>query len=288
MYATFCYTGSNVSKGKVGYTLPIVCSDTGTGPIKVDGKTVGYNNRLTDSKFVFVEVVDVNEQPSIENEIFSVPENSPPGSFVGRPSAQDEDINDVLTYALSGTTLFSIKSGVGNVTVAGTLNFEQTPTITMTITVTDAGGSVIDATITVNLINVNEAPVFATPSSNMNLDENAIDGFVIGSITAADDDVEDYLHFVVSGGNDFGAFGTISTSNRGAKIIVTNSTSIDFERKQTYNIQLTVRDRVPEDSDYSDMLSATIGVTIRVNDIDDVSISNVQVLTGTGTIRPMV
>ena len=118
---------------------------------------------------------------------------------MGRPSAQDEDINDVLTYALSGTTLFSIKSGVGNVTVAGTLNFEQTPTITMTITVTDAGGSSDDATITVNLINVNEAPVFVTPSSNMNLDENAIDGFVIGSITAADDDVQDYLHFVVSG-----------------------------------------------------------------------------------------
>ena len=196
-----------------------------------------------------------------------------------------KDINDVLTYSLSGTTLFSIKSGVGNVTVAGPLNFEQTPTVTMTITVTDAGGLSDDATVTVNLINVNEAPVFATPSSNMNLDENAIDGFVIGSITAADDDVQDYLHFVVSGGNDFSAFGTISTSNRGAKIIVTNSTSIDFERKQTYNIQLTVRDRVPEDSDYSDMLSATIGVTIRVNDIDDVSISNVQVLTGTGTIR---
>ena len=117
--------------------MPIVCSYTGTGPIKVDGKTVGYNCRLTDSKFIFVEVVDVNEQPSIENDFFSAPENTPIGSFVGRPSAQDEDINDVLTYALSGTTLFSIKSGVGNVTVAGTLNFEQTPTITMTITVTE-------------------------------------------------------------------------------------------------------------------------------------------------------
>ena len=124
LYATFCYTGSNVNKGNVGYTLPIVCSDTGTGPIKVDGKTVGYNGRLTDSKFIFVEVVDVNEQPSIENDFFSAPENTPIGSFVGRPSAQDEDINDVLTYSLSGTTLFSIKSGVGNVTVAGPLNFE--------------------------------------------------------------------------------------------------------------------------------------------------------------------
>ena len=70
LYATFCYTGSNVNKGNVGYTLPIVCSDTGTGPIKVDGKTVGYNGRLTDSKFIFVEVVDVNEQPSIENDFF--------------------------------------------------------------------------------------------------------------------------------------------------------------------------------------------------------------------------
>ena len=52
---------------------------------------------------------------------------------------------------------YSASSRVGNVTVAGTLNFEQTPTITMTITVTDAGGSSDDTTITVNLINVNEA-----------------------------------------------------------------------------------------------------------------------------------
>ena len=58
-----------------------------------------------------------------------------------------------------------------------------------------------DATVTVNLINVNEAPVFATPSSNMNLDENAIDGFVISPISAADDDVQDiYIRY---GGNDW-------------------------------------------------------------------------------------
>ena len=40
---------------------------------------------------------------------------------------------------------------------------------------------------------------------------------MISSISAADDDVQDYLHFVVSGGNDFGAFGTIQLATERQK-----------------------------------------------------------------------
>jgi hypothetical protein len=284
-YATFCFTGDDLLKGRVGYILPVVCTDTGSSPIVVNGNTVGYYNRLTDSEFIYVEVVDVNEAPTIIDATFEVNENTPLNTVIGIANGVDQDIGDSLNYSISGSNLFNVDSSTGNIIVKTLLNFESDPTNAITITVTDAAGLKDTATLTIALINVNEAPIFTTPSADMSLKENAGNGFEVGALGAIDEDVADYLHFSIAGGNEFGAFALVSTSNRGAKIVVVNGSSVDFERTQVYTLQLLVEDRGVVDPDYSVKLTATTSVKIQVDDIDDVSISAVEVLTASGTIR---
>ena len=116
--------------------------------------------------------------PSTEDGRREVAENSTDGTAVGAPvaatdlNAGDSNVNDPLAYSLTGTDAgsFTIDTGTGQIRLASgvTLDYEGKRTYRVTVQVTDGrdqnGDDDLDAiddtiTVTVNVTNVNEAPV---------------------------------------------------------------------------------------------------------------------------------
>jgi hypothetical protein len=98
-----------------------------------------------------------NHPPSIQAQEFSVPENSPQGTLVGKVLALDEDYDTAMTYSIiNGNTndaLYISASG-GRITVKNenAMDFETNPKFILTVEVRDSHNSGSSGTITVNLV----------------------------------------------------------------------------------------------------------------------------------------
>ena len=103
-----------------------------------------------------------NTAPVVNDQMFSVAENSANGTVVGTITASDPDLPaNTLTYAVTGSPAFAVNSVTGEITVADSnlLDFETTPNFMLTATVMDNGAPALSdqAMITINLTNVTEA-----------------------------------------------------------------------------------------------------------------------------------
>ena len=89
-----------------------------------------------------------------------VAENTPAGTNLGAPVAAN-DPGDILTYALSGSgaASFDIVRSSGQLRTKVALDFETTPTYTITVTATDPFGSPATSLVTITVTDVNEAPM---------------------------------------------------------------------------------------------------------------------------------
>ena len=119
---------------------------------------------LTDTAAVTVNVTNVNEDPTVNSASFSIDEHSADGSAVGAITGSDPDAGDSLSYSIiagNDQGLFSINSATGAITINNgiDLDFEVSPTHTLTIRVTDSGSPPLSktATVTINLNDVFEA-----------------------------------------------------------------------------------------------------------------------------------
>ncbi|WP_414014631.1 cadherin domain-containing protein [Limnohabitans sp.] len=130
-----------------------------------------------------INLTDANEAPTLSSKTLSLAENSVATTAVGALTATDPD-GDTLTYSIAagntdvdgdGKTAFAINTSTGAITVndAGDLNFEGTKTFNLTVSASD-GSLSSNATATVNLTNVNEAPTGAVSISG-----SAIQGQVL-------------------------------------------------------------------------------------------------------------
>ena len=117
---------------------------------------------LSGTNTITINLTNVNETPAIAPQTFSVNENVASGTTVGTVVATDPDAGDTLTYAITGGntgTAFAINSSTGVITTLGPIDFETIPSYALTVSVTDAGALSASNTITVNINNVNEAPI---------------------------------------------------------------------------------------------------------------------------------
>ncbi|WP_254508784.1 cadherin domain-containing protein [Anatilimnocola floriformis] len=197
---------------------------------------------LTDSQSLLVTVVNANEAPTIAPQTFTVAENSANNTAVGTVVAADVDVGDTRTFAITdGNTggAFAINSSTGAITVANgsLLNFEGTPTYTLTVSVTDAGNLSASNTITVNLTNVNEAPTIAPQT--FSVAENSANTTAVGTVVAADVDAGDTRTFAITGGNTGGAFAINATTGA---ITVANSAALNFEGTPSFSLTVSVTD----------------------------------------------
>ncbi len=186
------------------------------------------------------------------NTIRTVAENTAAGVNIGDAvTATDQDANTTLTYTLGGTDAgsFSIDSATGQLKTKAALDYETQNAYSIVLTVSDR--RVTDTiTVTINISNVNEAPVFAVGSSTTHtVAENTAAGENIGSPVSATDDDGDTLSYSLSG-TDAGKFSIDSINGQ----LRTNA-PLDYETKTSYTVTITA-------SDSTD--STTITVTINV------------------------
>ena len=119
-----------------------------------------------------------NNPPTFADQTHGVDENSSSGTAVGTLVATDPDGHSLSFSILSGNSsgAFAIDSSTGAITVANTaaVNFEVTPVFTLAVEAMDDGAPslVTGASVTVNLIDRNDAPVIST-SNTVSVPENA-------------------------------------------------------------------------------------------------------------------
>jgi hypothetical protein len=104
-----------------------------------------------------------NADPEAQAAVWTLDENSANGVSVGTVSATDPE-QGAMSYAIrSGNAdgAFAIDATTGEITVANSaaLDYETTPSFSLTVAAIDEFGAYAEATVTIDLNNVNEAPV---------------------------------------------------------------------------------------------------------------------------------
>jgi len=199
---------------------------------------------LNDTAAITVTLSDRNDAPHIGEQTFSVPENSAAGTVVGTVVAGDPDQGTFagpLTYWIVGgaTQALAIDSATGVLTVANSawFNYEQQPTLSVTVETRDPSGLTASAVMTIQVTNVAE-PSVVQPGSG-SVAENAANGTVVGMIVASDPDA-DPLSLSITAGNTGGAF----SINGLGQIVVANAAALNYEVQSSYDLTITVNDGI--------------------------------------------
>ena len=155
------------------------------------------------------------------------------GTVIGTLSASDPDAGESFTFSevLDGDGKFAV---VGTeLRVDGGLDFESAASHEVTIRVTDSGGLSFDQLFTITVNDVNELPT-AIALSNNAVDENAVSGTVIGTLSASDPDAGESFTFseVLDGDGKFAVVGTELRVDGG----------LDFESATSHEVTIRVTD----------------------------------------------
>jgi hypothetical protein len=146
------------------FTLDVVTTGVGTtsatATLLFQGADVALDNN---NEAVQAASLIPNQAPTAANQTFGLAENSANGTVVGTVAGTDPE-GGTVKYAITGgnsSGAFTINAGTGQISVANSaaLDFEATPVFILTVAAIDPDGAYGTATVTVNLSNVNEAPV---------------------------------------------------------------------------------------------------------------------------------
>ena len=211
-----------------------------------------------------------------------VDENTVADRNIGAPfTATDPDSSDMLIYSLDATSAASFDIDAdGQLRTKAALDYETTPSYTVTVSVRDSKDSnseadeVTDDTIRVTILvaNLNEAPEFPASETGMrSLDENPVAGEDIGAPVEATDGDNDTLTYSL----DFTSrdiFDIVPTTGQ-----LRTKAALNYEvGGASYNVTVTAADPSGED--------ATIDVTITVTNVEEpgtVTLSSTQPIVGT-------
>jgi VCBS repeat-containing protein len=223
---------------------------------------------LSGTAAVTIHIADTSEPPVVNPATFTVAENSPNGTAVGTVTFTDGDTGQTHTFSILGGNTggaFAINPSTGAITVANSaaLDFETTPAFSLTVQVTDSGSQSGTATITINVGNLNEAPLVHPATFTLN--ENSPNGTAVGTVTFTDPDAGQAHTFAITAGNTAGAFAIDPTTGQ---ITVANSSALDFETNPSFSLTVQVTD------DGSPVLSGTATVTINLADISEPPVVN--------------
>ena len=216
-------------------------------------------------------------------------ENEPAGANIGDPVAAADADNDLLLYSIvedvdGGTQTddekFDIDRMAGQLKVKTVLDFEPPGSqgsdqeYVVVIRATDPSGASGTATVTITLLDVNEAPMFADDApttgyvtegaTTLRVGE-ASDAGPLGSYGTTDDDGSADTTAYGLEGTDEDSFSIGPTD--GALTFATDHTP-DFEDQPTYSITITATDSNTADTDHM-ALTSKLDVTVMVVDAED-------------------
>ena len=217
---------------------------------------------------VRIDVTDVNENRAPvftdgASTTRAIAENTASGENIGSVvAATDTNTGDTLTYTLSGTNAadFSIVSTTGQLQTSTALDFETKTSYSVTISVSDDNGGSDAIDVTIDVTNVNEAPVFSEGArATRSVTENTVAGTNIGAaISATDPDSGDTLTYSLRR-DDRDAFEIDPNTGQ-----LQTRAALDYETKNAYT-DLAVR--VTDSSGLTD----AILVTITVTDVEEIT-----------------
>lgn len=236
----------------LSYTLELLLVDQG-------------DSNLIDTATLEITILDGNEPPSVSAQETELQEHSENDTFVATMQATDEDagLAGEFVWSISGGNedgAFKIDPNSGAVTVADSaaVNFESLATRQLVIRATDRGNptEIGEATLTVNLQDINEPPVI--PPQDFSVDENSSVGTAVGRIARSDPDAGQTLSWSVVGGSGSELFRLDSLGN----ILVTQD-ALDFETNSLWTLVVRATDSGEPP------LVGTQTISIRVNDAND-------------------
>ena len=121
--------------------------------------------QLTDNEFTLIQqltiqLTDINEAPTrILLSSYSVHEHNPVGSVIGSLYATDPDINDTHTFTLEeGLQNNLVRINGISLLVSNDINYETVSSFSIMVRVSDNGGLNYTQSLTIFVINKNEAP----------------------------------------------------------------------------------------------------------------------------------
>ncbi|MDP3849780.1 MAG: cadherin domain-containing protein [Luteolibacter sp.] len=155
----------------------------------------------------------------VHAERFTLAENPANGAVVGSVASRADHGGGTPSFAITsgdsgGAFVIDATTGVITVADAALLNFEAQSSrwddpadFELFVTITDSYGVLTESIRTVvNLLDVNEAPVFPMPSE-VGIPENLASGMRVITATATDPDRGDIITYAIVSGNEGGLFG---------------------------------------------------------------------------------
>ena len=227
------------------------------------------DGELTDTAFVYINLLDVNEAPIVKNAEFDIEENDNPNKVLGSIEASDVDAADtVLSYSISGedSQYFKIDAKTGQLSVNNTVfDYEDSiPNVfTFSVIVTDnvlgsAKSTLSDtATVTVTVLDVNDAPT--VEGAEFDIEENNNPNLILDTIKASDVDSGTVLTYSISGeGSEH--FVIDATTGQ----LSVNNTVFDYEdsKPNVFTFTVTVTDNGLQGKGQTLSATASIKITI--------------------------
>uniref|UniRef100_A0AAY4D3X6 Cadherin EGF LAG seven-pass G-type receptor 1 n=1 Tax=Denticeps clupeoides TaxID=299321 RepID=A0AAY4D3X6_9TELE len=220
------------------YTLRVKAQDGGRPPL------------MNNTGKVVIQVVDVNDNaPMFVSTPFqaTVLENVPLGYSVIHIQAIDADSGDNarLDYALTDTPPafpFTINNSTGWVTVGAELDRETTEFYTFGVEARDNGVPVMSssASVSITVLDVNDnIPEFTEKVYSLKINEDAVVGTSVLTVTAVDRDVNSVVTYQISSGNTRNRFAITSQSGGG---LVTLALPLDYKQERQYVLTVTASD----------------------------------------------
>lgn len=188
-----------------------------------------------------INLLDVNEDPILEDQTFSVDEHKPAHTVVDTVKWDDLDINpskriDVFTAVGGDTALFAISS-TGIITTKKEFDYETEPhTYTLEVQLTDKTDSTLTVTktMTITINEVNENPKITTDT--IKVKENSEPGTIVDTLESVDPDDDPQTWTLIEDPNkcfDVSASGVVTTKK---------CDKLDYEKNPTISIKVKVDD----------------------------------------------
>ncbi|XP_022527058.2 cadherin EGF LAG seven-pass G-type receptor 1 isoform X3 [Astyanax mexicanus] len=220
------------------YNLRIKAQDGGRPPL------------INSTGIVIVQVIDVNDNaPMFVSTPFqaTVLENVPIGYSVIHIQAIDSDSgeNARLDYRLTDTSPgfpFTINNSTGWITVSIELDRETTEFYTFGVEARDNGVPAMSssASVSITVLDVNDnVPTFTEKVYSLKINEDALVGTSVLTVTAVDRDINSVVTYQISSGNTRNRFAITSQSGGG---LITLALPLDYKQERQYVLTITASD----------------------------------------------
>ena len=209
---------------------------------------VGDGNGGTATAAATITVADVNEAPVFNpgSYTFFIAESADIWTSIGRLTATDQDAGDAITYYITSGNAddrFMIDWNYGDILLMKELDYETTPSYTLTVEARDGNGGTATAAVVITGTQANgsptanESPTFDTASYAFSTPEDTATGGSVGAVSASDPDEGQSVAYSISAGNDAGKF----SINAGTGEVAVAS-ALDYETASSYTLTVQAGD----------------------------------------------